>query len=138
MPLYDTECKNCGVKETRMIPLSQLDNPIICNTCNGSMIRLISAPMVKGDLGSYTCPITGKWIDGRKAHQENLKRHGCRVLEKGESEAAKKYKAKVDEQLDKSIEGTVEKFIATAPPEKVERLAREVMSGADVTVNRGI
>lgn len=39
---------------------------------------------IAGDYEGYTCPITGKWIEGRAAHRENLKRHGCRILERGE------------------------------------------------------
>lgn len=136
MPLYDTECRNCGVKDTRMIALVNLDTPIICNTCNGLMDRLISAPMVRGDIEAYTCPITGKVVSGRKAHEDNLKRHGCRVLETGESEAAQKYRAKVDAQMDKSIESTVEQFVEKLPTHKKEQLAKEVLGGADITITR--
>lgn len=47
-------------------------------------------PMLSPDYQPYDCPITGKIIDGRYAHRENLARHGCRVLEKGEKEAAER------------------------------------------------
>lgn len=136
MPLYDTECRSCGIKDTRMIALINLDMPIVCNTCNGLMDRLISAPMVRGDLQPYTCPVTGKVINGRKAHEDNLKRHGCRVLETGETEAARKYRAKVDQQMDKNIENTVEQYIEKLPTDKKEQLAKEVLSGADITITR--
>lgn len=43
-----------------------------------------AAPMVIGDFTPYDCPITGKMIEGRRAHEENLKRHDCRILEPGE------------------------------------------------------
>lgn len=39
-----------------------------------------------GDYSGYTCPVSGAWIEGRAAHKENLKRTGCRLLEKGERE----------------------------------------------------
>lgn len=49
-----------------------------------------NTPRISGDYEAYSCPITGKPIEGRAAHRENLKRHGCRVLEKGESREAKR------------------------------------------------
>src|SRR5579862_638829 len=44
------------------------------------------APFVQGDYEGYQSPITGEWIEGRRAHREDLKRHGCRVFEGRESE----------------------------------------------------
>ena len=44
-----------------------------------------SGPILLGDYSAYDCPVTGKIIDGRYQHSENLKRQGCRLLEKGES-----------------------------------------------------
>tara|TARA_R110000751_G_scaffold96964_2_gene188870 strand:- start:1236 stop:1568 length:333 start_codon:yes stop_codon:yes gene_type:complete len=41
-------------------------------------------PRVSGDFDPYDCPITGRTIEGRVAHAENLKRHDCRILEPGE------------------------------------------------------
>lgn len=41
---------------------------------------------VQSDINGYTCPVTGKWVDGRRDHRENLKRTGCRILETGEKE----------------------------------------------------
>lgn len=43
------------------------------------------APAIIGDYKAYDCPITGKLVEGRAAHRENLKRHQCRVYEKGET-----------------------------------------------------
>jgi hypothetical protein len=43
-------------------------------------------PQVSGDFAAYDCPITGKSIEGRVAHEENLRRHDCRILETGEKE----------------------------------------------------
>lgn len=44
------------------------------------------------DYEGYDCPVTGKWIEGRYAHKENLKRQGCRVFEPGELEEFKRNK----------------------------------------------
>lgn len=44
------------------------------------------AAYVSSDIEGYTCPVTGKFVDGRRDHRENLKRTGCRVLEPGEKD----------------------------------------------------
>lgn len=49
-----------------------------------------STALVAKDYEGYSCPVTGKWVEGRTAHRENLKRHGCRLLERGERERAEK------------------------------------------------
>jgi hypothetical protein len=69
----------------------------------------LAAPYVAGDYKAYECPITGKTIDGRREHEENLKRHDCRVHEKGEFEDVKKngrkrIEASMDAAIDKSID----------------------------------
>lgn len=45
-----------------------------------------AGPMVSRDIKPYACPITGKVIDGRRDHRENLARTDSRVLERGEVE----------------------------------------------------
>lgn len=40
---------------------------------------------IVGDYEAYECPVTGRMIQGRAAHRENLKQTGCRLLEEGES-----------------------------------------------------
>ena len=43
-------------------------------------------PMIRGEYAAHECPVTGKMIEGRYAHSENLKATGCRILETGERE----------------------------------------------------
>jgi hypothetical protein len=56
--------------------------------------------------------VTGRPIEGRRAHQENLKRTGCRLLEKGESEQAAKYRAEEDRKIERVVSDAVEKTAA--------------------------
>lgn len=98
------------------------------------MVRHISAPAVLGDYPGYNCPITGDWIEGRRAHQENLKKHGCRVYEPGETEQTRARMAFEEKQLEASIESTVEEFVEKLPARKREQLAIELENGADVGV----
>jgi hypothetical protein len=64
------------------------------------------------DYKAYDCPVTGKPIEGRRAHQENLKRQGCRVLETGEKEHNMRERAESDRKLERTIEAAVEKTAA--------------------------
>lgn len=69
-------------------------------------------PFVSGDYQPYDCPITGRTIDGRKEHRENLARHGCRLLEKGETDwhrkTAEEYRARDYERaVDKALTQTM-------------------------------
>lgn len=70
-------------------------------------------PMIAGDYKPYECPITGRLIDGRREHRENLKQHGCRILEKGEFEDVKKNGNKRrQEEIDRAIDKAVENAAA--------------------------
>lgn len=56
--------------------------------------------MVVGDIEPYDCPVTGGYVGGRAQHRDNLRRHGCHVLEKGEKEHAEKVR---ERELDAAI-----------------------------------
>ena len=100
------------------------------------MARQISAPTVIGDYAGYTCPVSGRWIEGRKAHTENLRRTGSRLFEPGEREAYSAARAKDDQILEAKIERTADEFIAKLPGEKRDRLAAEMENGLDVQLTR--
>jgi putative FmdB family regulatory protein len=136
MPIYSYKCPTCARKRDVFKPIAELDRVEGCLNCGFAMNRQLSAPMVKGDYPGYSCPITGKWIEGRRAHEENLKKHGCRVLEAGETESAKRTWAAEDTALENAVESTVEEFVETLPTEKKERLAAEIQSGLDVELTR--
>jgi len=136
MPVYEFKCAN-GHSFTRFLKIADYDLPQTCKRCGGVAERQISAPRVMGDLKPYTCPITNKLIEGRKAHEENLKVHGCRVLEPGEREDFDKRKKQQDIELEKSINASVERFVEAAPAEKLERLANEISSGVSAEYYRG-
>lgn len=62
----------------------------------------------------YNCPITGKYIDSMHKHRENLKLHGCRVLEPGESREAPRRR---EESLKSSIDKAVNRMMQRAANE---------------------
>lgn len=136
MPLYDYKCPD-GHRFAVFTKIGDYKKERPCEDCGKTSIRFITgAPMVRGDLPGYNCPITNKWVEGRRQHEENLKKHGCRILEPGESQQAVAFRKQVDEQLEKSIEATAEEFVVSLDATKREQLAAELDNGADVTVGR--
>lgn len=76
------------------------------------MSIVICAPSVQGDLPGYESPVTGKWIEGRAARREDLKRSNARpyegfAVEKREADKRKaEREAKSDAKLEKVIRET--------------------------------
>lgn len=137
MPIYVYKCSICGVKRELVQRIADLDKePVYCSHDGFVMNRVIQAPMVFGDYEAYDCPITGKRIEGRRAHEENLKRHGCRVLEPGETNQAVRFRQQQEAALDRSIEETADRFITGLPTEKRDRLAAEMEHGLDASIVR--
>jgi len=76
----------------------------------GYVSRPRSGPILLRDYSAYDCPVTGKIIEGRAAHAENLARHGCRLLEKGESRDQSK---RVEESFQAGLDRVLQKAEAT-------------------------
>lgn len=136
MPLYEYICPSCQIERTVFKKLADYDGVEFCCTCEVSMQKKLSAPAIIGDYAGYTCPVSGKWIEGRKAHQENLDRTGCRVLETGEAEESAKRRAGDERKLDKAMDNTVDEFITKLPTKKKESLASEMAAGVNAQVVR--
>lgn len=136
MPMYDFLCEN-GHKFERLVKLKDFSVVQICS-CQSPAKRLISAPRIQVESVGYNCPITGTWIGSKRQHEDNLSRHGCRVLETGEREAAAQFRQRQEEEFDRKIEDTVEREIEHMPSAKKEALATELLRGnVDLAVERG-
>jgi putative FmdB family regulatory protein len=135
MPVYSYKCPLCQKSFDRFLRLVDYDMPQTCD-CGAQAVKQLCAPAVRGDYAGYSCPVTGQWIEGRRAHEENLRRHGCRVLEPGETEAARRNHAAAEAEFDRQIEQTAEQLVAGLPPQKLEKLASEMQSGVTATVER--
>mgnify|MGYP005609845253 FL=1 len=136
MPTYSYQCPECDRSRDIIKPLALLNREERCEACEAPMDRRLCAPAVAPDLSGYTCPITDKWIEGRRAHTENLKRHWCRVYEAGETDQVRRSRAKEEQAEERSVEETVERFYDALPTVKREQLAQEVASGVDLVVER--
>jgi putative FmdB family regulatory protein len=135
MPTYAYKCPGCSFQYDVLKKLADIDLCEEC-PCGTVMKRQISAPRVLRDYAGYNCPITGSWVEGRRAHEENLAKHGCRVFELGEREEATRRSAADDARLDTAIEATTEQFIHELPTAKREQLASELAAGASTVVTR--
>lgn len=136
MPTYLYQCDRCSHRAEVLKKVAEIDKQELCTQCFTAMSRRICAPAVRGDYAGYNCPVTGNWIEGRRAHEENLKRQGCRVLEPGETEAAARFRRESDDALDRTVEIAAEKFVHELPTQKREQLAVEMESGLDVQIAR--
>ena len=136
MPLYDYVCPSCKQTVPTFRKIVERDNFTECPSCAVSMFRRISAPRVVADYPGYNCPVTGKWIEGRKAHTENLKRTGCRLYESGETQDYEAARRRSDEDLENAVAESAEQFVETLPPAKREKLCAEIENGLDVAVVR--
>lgn len=135
MPLYDFKCPN-GHTFERMVKLADFEAEQKC-ACGGVSERVISAPRISSVSYDYECPITGKAITSKHAHEENLRRHDCRIYEPGETQANARAAAEADAAFDRGLDETVEKLYDAMPGEKKEKLANELLSGADIAIERG-
>lgn len=134
--MYSYKCLACTSRRDIFKPLAELNRSESCENCQAKMERQLAAPAVIGDYAGYTCPITNEWIEGRRAHQENLKKHGCRVYESGETETFRQSKRKEEAELDRRVDETVEQYYEALPTEGREQLAVAVQSGLDVAIER--
>ncbi len=111
MPIYEYRCPTCGDKFTGFKKLENYREPQPC-ACGAIAEKVISKPMVAVDYPAYQSPASGKWVEGRKAHIEDLKRSGCRIFEPGEREDAKRRTAADEKQMDTFIDNSVDKVFA--------------------------
>jgi len=136
MPLYEYRCDKCQIRLTRFLPLARYKETQFCEGCANQLERVISAPAVHGDYQGYECPVTGKWIEGRRAHEENLKRTGCRVLEPGETEGVMRRQSTSSTALEDKIAESAAQAVAAMPQEKLNKLESELSAGADISFER--
>lgn len=106
--------------------LAQHKNQMDCPKCEGIGNQRLTAPMVSMDYAGYECPVSGRWIEGKKAHEENLKRTGCRIFEPGEREQFIRKKAHEDVALERQIDEDVGRFVDNLGPAERESLGKDL------------
>lgn len=111
MPMYEYHCPRCCSRFAAFKKLVDYREPQQC-TCGTMAEKVISKPMVAVDYPAYQSPATGRWVEGKKAHLEDLKRSGCRILEPGEQKDMEKRKQVTEQKFEASIDSSVERAFA--------------------------
>ncbi|HXP64506.1 MAG TPA: hypothetical protein VN815_03445 [Steroidobacteraceae bacterium] len=122
MPVYSFQCTCCQAVETVFRKIAERhDAP----KCHGPMLRIVEAPAVQTDLPGYTSPIDGRWVEGRRARVEDLKRNNCREWEGMDTERKEAIKraAAADAVFEKQTEAAVHETFNNMSAEKQRVLA---------------
>ena len=135
MPVYAYNCLGCGTRFERYLPMA-LCSSMVVHECAGVGQKIFLPPLVRGDLPGYESPIDGRWIEGRRARLEDLKRSGCRPYEDGEREYHERSRVRENERLEARIDETVEREFTLLPARKKELLEQEIAAGATTEVQR--
>lgn len=81
---------------------------------------------VQPDTPGYESPITGLWVEGRRARRDDLARHGCRPWEGLQVE--KREAAKVQAEHERKLDHLAEKMAHIAWAQAPERLRKQFRS----------
>ena len=100
-------------------------------------VRLREMPMVfvRPDV-HYQSPIDGRVIRSQSERIDDMRRNGCIEYDPEMKNDSIRKSKESDKALDSSIDVEVEKNFLKMPSAKKERLAAELLSGADVSLVR--
>lgn len=128
MPLYTFQCPECGGKTTAFRKIMERDKPELCMSDLTKMMRIVEAPSVQVDIGGYTSPIDGRWIEGKAARREDLKRSNCRPWEgmEAEKKAAIDRSKAADKDFEKGVEAAAYNTFNNMSAEKQRAISQGV------------
>lgn len=130
MPIHSFRCSTGHVFDAYQ-PLDKLDSTMACAECGVMADKVFLTPpmgFVRQDV-HYTSPVDGRPITSWQQHVEELARTDSIVYEPGIKQDQERKAREREEALERSIEQTVEREIATMPTRKVEKLAAELDGG---------
>lgn len=137
MPTYEWVCEK-GHYFERTMSMREYDAKQQCE-CGAAGKRIISvAPFAKiqGEC-NYTSPIDDRPITSWAQRREDLARSGCRPYDPEMKTDAERHRKHEQDKLEKSIDETVERTFEAMPAKKKEKLANELLGGADAAPTRG-
>lgn len=108
MPVYEYQCPEGHVtNELRAIVDRDRAPECYC----GHMTRkvILHAPRVFGDYEGYESPVTGRWVEGRRARIEDLRQSGCRPYENGERQEFERRMVAREKELDTVVDEVVDR-----------------------------
>ncbi len=137
MPIYVYQCED-GHQFDIYLKIKDLDQKQICK-CGKEAKRKIVPTMLNCDIqpwDHYISPASGKLITSYKERREDMAATGCVDYDPGVKTDYQKRIKDGDSKLDKAIDQTVEQEFEKMPSQKKERLANELLSGADCEYTR--
>lgn len=109
----------------------------ICSKCGSDAVMgSLPASVNKQMDVDYDCPVTGKPIRSKYAHEENLKLHGAHVFEKGEGKDAERNRKLEDEKFEALITESAVEFVHNLSPEAKAVLEQE-LTHSEIQTSRG-
>ncbi len=125
MPIYVCECRSCQHTQDYYSTIAQRNKTPKCEKCGGKTKIIISGAFVNGDLPGYLSH-TGRWVEGKKARRDDLKRAGCRPWEgmEAEQKESARQRAYEEARADKKLEAEIRTVYHQLPPEKRRALER--------------
>lgn len=124
MPMYHYACQ-CGHEETAFRHIADRHaGP----ECHGKMELRIMPTAIHADLPGYQSPVDGRWIEGRAARNEDLKRNHCRPWEglKDERAHADSVKQAADAKFEQAIEAGTHAVLNNMSSEKQHLLKSQM------------
>lgn len=111
MPVYEYRCPQ-GHTFERLLPIAQYREEQSCPCGFAAEKVILHPPKVFGDFAGYESPASGKWIEGRRARNEDFARTNTRPYEIGEARqsaaaAHKQSEAVLDARVDEAVERSI-------------------------------
>ena len=85
---------------------------------------------------NYECPITGKPIQSKAAHESNLALHGKHVFEKGEFADAERTRKELNEAFEDKVCESAAQLVHNLPQHLKDQLEQELLT-SDINLSRG-
>lgn len=130
-PIYEYACLG-GHDFERYLPVAQYQDAQYCE-CGELGVRRISLPMifVKPDI-CYDSPITGEPITSMAKRLDDLAKHNCEPYDPDIKQHIAEKNKREEIALEKAVDETIDREIATMPARKREKLEAELHGGMTV------
>ena len=136
MPTYEFNCRR-GHHFERILKVSDYRVEQVCE-CGADSRRIISIPRLVTAQPNvhYDSPIDGRPITSMAQRRDDLARSGCREYDPEMRKDADRFAKESEAKLDKQVDATVEAMFEKMPLRKKESLERELTAGADASIER--
>lgn len=122
MPFYTYHCKRCDAVQDGYRSVSQRHDSPDC--CGEPTALCIVAPAVQPDVPGYASPVTGKWVEGKSARREDLRRNGCIPYDPEMKKDAARTRAETERRDDAKLEAAAAHAFYSMPEAKRRQLTR--------------